>query len=75
MPGNYYCHRSATVATLTNCPVTVAFTMKVEYSVGTSYPCQTLRVFNTGDIYYRYYDSFNTKSYDTWRVIKTTVVS
>lgn len=74
-PGNYYCSANVTAATLINCPTTSAFTMKVEYSVGTSYPCQTLRVFDTGDIYYRYYDSYNTKSYGAWRVIKTTVVS
>lgn len=73
-PGNYYCQSNAKATTLTNTPTFSAFTLKVEYSVGTSYPCQTIRVYNTGYLYYRYYDSY-ASTWRNWRVITCAEVS
>lgn len=54
VPGNYYCGLNDNVQTLKNCPTTNAFTLKVEHSIGTSYPAQTLRDFYNGEIFYRF---------------------
>lgn len=52
-PGNYYCRYDVIASSLLNCPIDKAFTMKVELCIGTAYPCQTLRLFATGSLYYR----------------------
>lgn len=53
-PGNYYCASSSTVQTLANCPIDLAFTLKVFYPVGTaSYIAHELMDYNTGARYYR----------------------
>lgn len=41
-PGNYYCESDTTVATLQNCPVSHAFTLKVIYGNGVTYPLQII---------------------------------
>lgn len=57
-PGNYYCQTNAIAATLDNCPTSgMAFTMKVEYSQGTGYYSQTIKEYDSGTIYYRYYNN------------------
>lgn len=58
VPGNYYCSQDSTAKTLKNCPIGHAFTMKVESSTGVAsvfYPSQTIRGFNTGELFYRIY--------------------
>lgn len=35
--GNYYCYTSSTAATLKNCPINSAFTLKIECSTGVGY--------------------------------------
>lgn len=67
--GNYYCNLNATVATLTNCPVTKAFTLKVENRTGgetgtNRYRIQKLTAFDTGITYTRQLTSSNSGS--TW---------
>lgn len=54
--GNYYCSANSIANTLINSPFTKAFTMKVEFSQGTSYPCQICKAYDTGIIARRYYD-------------------
>ena len=57
-PGNYYCQTNAIAATLKNCPTSgMAFTMKVEFSQGTGYYSQTIKEYDSGTIYYRYYNN------------------
>lgn len=53
-PGSYYCEATATAETLSNCPFTKAFTLKVEKSTGVGYPSQTIREYNSGRVLYRY---------------------
>lgn len=65
-PGNYYCSTDSTVETLENYPFTHAFTMKVEYSTGTGYSCQTVREFFTGKKAYRYYAS-DSEQWNAWK--------
>lgn len=56
--GNYYCESNTEVETLLNCPISRAFTMKVEYPAGvTIYLSQTIRDFEDGSVYYRMFDS------------------
>lgn len=65
-PGNYYCTNNAHVATLLNCPIKNAFTMKVEYGSGNGYPIQTIRDYYTRKQYINtYYTDENSKSYKT----------
>ena len=64
-PGNYYCALNAIAATLSNCPITEAFTLKVEMGNGISYPCQTLRNFHNGQIFYRFFTG-NLNSDNGW---------
>lgn len=66
--GSYYCENIYKTATLTNCPTTSAFTMKVEHSTGVSYVCQTIRDFANGDEYYRFK---NENKWEQWH--KTSV--
>ena len=59
VPGNYYCSQDSTARTLKNCPIRHAFTMKVESSTGVAsvfYPCQTIRGFNSGELFYRIFN-------------------
>ena len=59
VPGNYYCSQDSTARTLKNCPIRHAFTMKVESSTGVAsvfYPCQTIRDFNSGELFYRIFN-------------------
>ena len=63
--GNYYCALNVEAESLLNCPVTRAFTMKVEYSTGNGYPCQTIRSFHDGHLYYRMYEG----SWNEWKKI------
>lgn len=62
-PGNYYCDSSALVPTIVNCPSASAFTMKVEYSTGNGYPAQVIRQHDTGDIFYRFFTSYQNRWY------------
>ncbi len=55
-PGNYFCSLNGTAATLSNCPTDNAFVLKVELATGVNYPCQTLRIFHTGQTLYRFLD-------------------
>lgn len=64
IPGNYYCSKNSSVATLLNCPVNSAFTLKVEYSAGTGYPKQVFRDFCFGQIIVRTYDPYQNKWFD-----------
>ena len=41
-PGNYYCDSDSIVATLKNCPVSHAFTLKIIYGNGINYPLQII---------------------------------
>ena len=65
--GNYYCSKTTSAQTLKNCPSSEAFTMKVEKSVGNNYPCQTIREYTTGNLYYRFYDVGSGK-WINWRI-------
>ena len=51
--GNYYCQTNNSAVTILNRPgnIQYAFTLKVEHGIGTSYPCQTLRVHTNGGNY------------------------
>lgn len=51
--GNYYCPLNVIVDSLKNCPINEAFTMKVIYGTGVSYPSQIIRDFFYGRLYYR----------------------
>lgn len=51
--GNYYCSLSNITNTFSNCPIREAFTMKVEYSTGIGFVCQTVRSYSSGVQYYR----------------------
>lgn len=53
--GNYYCSRSAQAQTIKNCPVSNAFTLKIEFAAGIAYPCQIVRDFHNSDTYFRYF--------------------
>ena len=55
--GNYCCPADVTAQTLTNCPITNAFRMKVEHANGTGYLRQTIYKYNSEDIYTRFYTS------------------
>lgn len=56
-PGNYFAASNNVANTLSNAPFTRAFTMKVEYSQGTGYPCQTFREYDSGNMAFRLYDT------------------
>lgn len=63
IPGNYYCPTDMSANTLINCPTNRAFVMKVELSIGTSCPCQTIHDYLTGKIYYHtFVEGLNTWS-------------
>lgn len=67
IPGNYYCSTNVLASTLQNCPIKTAFTLKVERAAGVSYPCQTIREFVTGRIFYRMVADSNT--WRDWRSV------
>jgi hypothetical protein len=62
--GTYNCASSAIVATLTNCPTTLAFTMDVKKIFGGATIYQTLTAYN-GAIYGRY--SADGTTYSAWK--------
>ena len=64
-PGNYYCPNNTVAASLTGSPTKKAFTLKVEFSTGNSYPCQTIRDFATGKIYFRTFN-IDTNTWSEW---------
>ena len=59
-PGNYYCYSDLIARTIENCPFTKAFTLKVEYSTGIGYPCQSVREYATGRKVYRFANTGST---------------
>lgn len=76
--GQYYCDSSSTVASLTNCPVTTAFTMTVEAPIQTTYDDESLttasyrlRTIKTciGEVFSQYVARSNggTYTYYTWQ--------
>ncbi len=58
IPGNYYCSSNDNASTLINCPVSSAFTMKVEHGTGDSYPRQTFTTLH-GNVMIQGYDPYN----------------
>ena len=64
-PGNYYCPNNTVAASLTGIPIKKAFTLKIELSTGNSYPCQTIRDFTTGKIYFRTFN-IDTNTWSEW---------
>lgn len=64
-PGNYYCPNNTVAASLTGSPTKKAFTLKIELSTGNSYPCQTIRDFTTGKIYFRTFN-IDTNTWSEW---------
>lgn len=63
--GNYYCQQDSTSKTLLNCPIKVAFTMKVIRSTGLYYPAQLIINHMNGSFCYRMYDTTN--GINEWR--------
>lgn len=83
-PGNYYCPNNTVAASLIGSPTQKAFTLKVELSTGNSYPCQTIRDFATGKIYFRTFNidtntwsewGYSIQGSDFFNAVKTTGVS
>ena len=64
-PGNYYCPNNIVAVSLIGSPTQKAFTLKVELSTGNSYPCQTIREFSTGKIYFRTFN-IDTNTWSEW---------
>ena len=62
-PGNYFCQSNVVAGTLSNCPFSHAFVLKVEFSNGTGLPCQIYREYDTGRIAYRVQPSSSTPSW------------
>ena len=59
-PGNYFCSSSTIANSLKNVPFSnAAFTLKVGYSAGNSYPSQTFKAYRTGKVAYRIYDAYS----------------
>ena len=68
-PGNYSCDANTTAKTLSNCPVTQAFLMKVYYPIkGGNYIIQEYTPIDGGLIIRRVYDGYS----KTWTVKKIT---
>ena len=67
--GNYYCPTTSAAETLLNCPVGNAFTMKVELSAGISIVRQTIRPYNTGDVYVRILSNDGSSLIFDWTLI------
>ena len=65
-PGNYYCRQNAIVSTLSNAPFANAFTLKVEYGQGSSYPRQTARDYLNGKIATRAHSLGETNAWSNW---------
>lgn len=55
--GNYYCNASSIASTLSNCPITNPFTLKIYAGTGTSYPCQLLTHYTNGSKFFRWYNT------------------
>ena len=67
-PGNYYCDASVKAQTLINCPVSHAFTLKVEFGTGSRYPTQVLRNYMTGQLFWRYQNSHDSSmQWSDWK--------
>ena len=62
-PGNYFCVSNVVAETLSNCPFTHAFNLKVEFSNGAGLPCQIYREYDTGRIAYRVQPSSSSSSW------------
>lgn len=62
-PGNYFCISNVVAETLSNCPFTHAFNLKVEFSNGEGLPCQIYREYDTGRIAYRVQPSNSSSSW------------
>ena len=75
--GNYYCALNATALTLKNCPISDAFTLKVEHGAGLSYIIQTIRCFHNGNILFRLRSASSSANdyWDPWRIIRTEAIS
>lgn len=58
-PGNYACGSNAIARTLLNSPTNGAFTLKVDYGAGTSYPRQTYRGYVSGKTFVRVFDPYS----------------
>lgn len=56
--GNYYCGGNTTAVSLTNCPFSHAFTLKVMHSTGTNYIAQMFTEYDTGRRAYRILDAY-----------------
>lgn len=65
-PGNYFCVSNVVAGTLSNCPFTHAFNLKVEFSNGRGLPCQIYREYDTGRIAYRVQPSSNSSSWSQY---------
>lgn len=65
-PGNYFCVSNAVAETLSNCPFTHAFNLKVEFSNGAGLPCQIYREYDTGRIAYRVQPSSSSSSWSQY---------
>lgn len=66
--GMYYCAANVTVATLTNCPTTNAFSLLVERHAGTK---QTLTTYTTSSSSMWYRNYYN-GTWGAWKVVYTT---
>lgn len=65
-PGNYFCVSNVVAETLSNCPFTHAFNLKVEFSNGAGLPCQIYREYDTGRIAYRVQPSSSSSSWSQY---------
>lgn len=65
-PGNYFCVSNAVAGTLSNCPFTHAFNLKVEFSNGAGLPCQIYREYDTGRIAYRVQPTSSSSSWSQY---------
>lgn len=74
--GTYHCTANADVATIANCPASVAFQLVVNYTVGSASPTQEVTSYE-GDKYIRTYKSLTSSWTDWTRVGKafTTIVA
>lgn len=71
--GTYHCTANADVATIANCPASVAFQLVVNYTISSGSPTQEVTSYE-GDKYIRTYRSWTSSWGDWTRVGKTFVV-
>lgn len=64
--GNYYCGANAVVTSLSNCPVSKAFIMKVEWSSGNGNPRQIIYVYDTYECYIRWTSKLDGTGWSEW---------